>query len=301
MMRYLFLFLLLPLIGCTNPPSNFMVDIDLQGHRGTRGLYPENTIPAFLAALDIGVKTLELDVVSDAEGNVIVSHEPWMSATICSHPDGRPVSKEEQRSLNIFEMTYEEVASFDCGLRGHEGFPDQTAVAATKPKLVDVIDVVNAYAAEHGIPAPILNVEIKSNEDHDGVYNLAPAEFARLVYDVLVEKNMLDMSTIQSFDSRVLEAMHEIDPEVRTGWLVGNEDGFAVNMARLSFLPNIYTPNHKYVDTELVASVHDAGMLLVPWTVNDTERMRELIELGVDGIITDYPDRGRQLLDELSR
>ncbi len=300
-MRYLFLFLLLPLVGCTNPPSNFMVDIDLQGHRGTRGLYPENTLPAFFAALDIGVKTLELDVVSDADGTVIVSHEAWMSATICSHPDGRPVSKEEQRSLNIFEMTYDEVSSFDCGLRGHEGFPYQQAVAATKPKLVDVIDVVNAYAVEHGIPAPVFNVEIKSSKENDGVYNLPPADFAQMVYDVLVEKNVLDMSTIQAFDARILEAMHDIDPDVRTGWLIGNEDGFAVNMARLSFLPDIYTPNHKYVDAELVASVHDAGMLLVPWTVNETERMRELIDLGVDGIITDYPDRGRQLLDNFFR
>jgi len=83
-----------------------MVNIDLQGHRGARGLLPENTIPAFLKAMEFEVQTLELDLAIDVEGNVIVSHEPWMSAVICSHPDGSPVSEDEQKDLKIWEMTH---------------------------------------------------------------------------------------------------------------------------------------------------------------------------------------------------
>lgn len=300
MTRYLLSVAIVICSGCANPSLETMPDIDLQGHRGARGLLPENTIPAFLKALDIGVKTLELDVAVDAEGNVIVSHEPWISAGVCSHPDGRPVTEEEQHSLKIMEMTYEQVAAFDCGSRGHTGFPEQQAMAASKPKLIDLIRAVNTHIIQHGIPAPVYNVEIKSSEEGDGLYNPEVAEFVQIVHLLLSENDLLNHATIQSFDSRALEAMHSLDPDIRIGWLVGNDDGFESNMARLSFVPDIYTPNHNLVDALLVAQVHEAGMLLVPWTVNETDRMRELIEMGVDGIITDYPDRGRNLLNKLS-
>src|SRR5690554_2395804 len=101
-----------------------MRPFDLQCHRGARGLVPENTIAGFLVALDLGVTTLEMDAVISADGEVVVSHEPWMSAEICSHPDGRAVVEEEAPSLNIFEMAYEEVRRYDCGSRGHLRFPE---------------------------------------------------------------------------------------------------------------------------------------------------------------------------------
>ncbi|MDA0874917.1 MAG: glycerophosphodiester phosphodiesterase family protein [Bacteroidetes bacterium] len=113
--------------------------------------------------------------------------------------------------------------------------------------------------------------------------SLVLAEMARL--------ELLDRANVQSFDSRIMEEVRRQAPGVRLAWLVGNEDGFDANMARLSFVPDIYSPHHGLVDSTLVEAVRARGMTLIPWTINDPIRMKELIDLGVDGIITDYPDR----------
>jgi len=300
--------LLVALAGCTTEPTatteassgEAATVVEFQGHRGARGLLPENSIPGFIMALDLGVRTLELDVTITSDDVVVVSHEPWMSATICSHPDGRAVTEEEERSLNIFTLTAEEVASFDCGSRGHAGFPDQQPMSTIKPTLHDLVDSVERHVAEYGYPLPIYNVEVKSSVAGDGVNHPAPDDFALLVHSLLEDLGVLSRTTIQSFDPRALEAMNALDPDVTLGWLVGNENGYDENMARLTFRPDIYTPHHGLVSDSLVAAVHGAGMLLIPWTVNETDRMIELIELGVDAIITDYPDRGQHLLLTLS-
>ncbi|MDA1028875.1 MAG: glycerophosphodiester phosphodiesterase family protein [Bacteroidetes bacterium] len=274
---------------------------DLQGHRGARGLLPENTIPAFLLALDIGVTTLEMDAAISRDGEVILSHEPWFSAAICSHADGSPVTPEEEKSLIIFEMTAAEVAQFDCGLRGHPGFPEQQPMAVFKPRLKEVITAVNERVATRGLVAPRYNIEIKSSPEGDEKYHPSPEEFARQLYEVLKAFNLLQMADVQSFDARALEAMHAIDPSVRLVWLIANEDGVDTNLAKLTFLPDIYSPNFNLVDSVMVSSLHQKGVKVVPWTVNDPLKMKELIELGIDGLITDYPDRGKALIEELNK
>jgi len=283
------------------PPDESMIEFNLQGHRGARGLLPENSIPSFIKALEFGVQTLELDVSISADQEVIVTHEPWISSGICSHADGRPVGEDEERSLNIYELTAEEVAGYDCGSRGHGGFPGQARVSTIKPVLRDVVEAVDNYVTEHSIPAPVFNVEIKSSLQGEGVYHPGPEEFVSIVHAQLVELGIRDRTTIQSFDPRALEAMHLLDPEIAIGWLVGNEDGFEANMDRLTFVPDYYSPSHRLVSGQLTAAVHQAGMLLIPWTVNEADRMRELVDLGVDGLITDYPDRARSLLNSLTK
>ncbi|MDZ7755284.1 glycerophosphodiester phosphodiesterase family protein [Rhodohalobacter sp.] len=106
---------------------------DLQGHRGARGLMPENTIPAFLKAVELGVDTVEFDVVVTADGKILVSHEPWFNHLFSTKADGSPVTEEEERSFNIFEMTYEETQQFDVGKRGNPNFPNQEPMEVTKP------------------------------------------------------------------------------------------------------------------------------------------------------------------------
>src|SRR3989337_2955132 len=98
---------------------------DLQGHRGARGLRPENTIPAFVYAIDSGVTTIELDLVITKDNQIIVSHEPWMSASICLQPDGSQISGSEEKSFNIYKMDYAQIQQFDCGSKGNEKFPEQ--------------------------------------------------------------------------------------------------------------------------------------------------------------------------------
>lgn len=274
-----------------------LAQIDLQGHRGARGLLPENTIPSFLAALDHGVDTIELDVVISADERVVVSHEPWMSSAICRTPQGADVTAANEHALNIYEMTYDDVAAFDCGGRGHDGFPRQRPTAAAKPVLRHVLRVADGYAERTGRPLPRYNVEIKSNPDTDGRYHPGPEAFARLVHDVLATEDALERSYVQSFDPRSLQAMREIDPSVQLALLVSNDLGYAANLDRLGFTPKIYSPNQRLVDAALVESAHTDGVLVIPWTVNDREAMEDLLRLGVDGIITDYPEIGREVVD----
>ena len=268
--------------------------IDLQGHRGARGLLPENTIPAFLRAVDIGVSTLEMDVVINAEGHVVLSHEPWMSAKICTHPDGRKVSRREEKSLKIFAMSDAEVTGFDCGSRGHPDFPHQLALSVSKPLLAEVFQAV----AKHSARPVRYHIDIKSRPEYDLVFHAVVGEYAHTLYRVLHAQGVLGRTSIQSFDPRALEAVHTIDPEIATVLLVDNRKGLQTNLDRLSFVPDVYSPNYKRLNEAMVRSAHAQGVQVIPWTVNKAKTMRRLIAMGVDGLITDYPDLGIAVLLE---
>ena len=275
--------------------------IDLQGHRGARGLLPENTVPSLLLAVDLGVSTVELDVVVSLDSHVVVSHEPWFSHEICSKPDRTPGTEAEAHELNSFRMTYEEVKRYDCGSRGNARFPQQKKMAVSKPLLSDVIEAVERHAARSDRTPIYYNVEIKSKPEGDNTYHPEPATFARLVYQVLRDADVLKRSTIQSFDPRSLEAAHRLDSSITLALLVDNELGLDGNLDQLSFRPAIYSPNYRLVDRMLVDSLHAIGVRIIPWTVNETAEMESLLHLGVDGIITDYPDRGRAVVDAFAR
>ena len=281
--------------------SRQLTKFDLQGHRGARGLLPENTIPAFLRALDLGVNTLEMDVVINAQGNVFLSHEPWMSATICSYPDGRIVRPEESKRLNIYKMSDEEVRGFDCGSRGHRGFPRQQAMRVSKPLLHEVFDAVSLRTKETGREPVRFNIEIKSRAEHDGVFHPAVEEYARVLIMVLQQHDVIGRTSIQSFDPRALESAHRIDPEISLVLLVENELSFQENINRLSFKPDIYSPHHARVNEVLIEAARANEIRVIPWTVNDEQTMRKLITLGVDGLITDYPDLGLSVLASIER
>lgn len=289
------------LAGCaTATEPGTRTPFDLQGHRGARGLAPENTIPGFIRALELGVTTLELDAVIGGDGEVVVSHEPWFSSQICSHPDGRPVNEDEERDLKIFEMSYDQIVRFDFGSRGNTGFPGQQVMNVAKPLLTDVIRAVEAHVVSLESQRVFYNIEIKSTPERDGVHYSTVNEYAQLLVDVLNEQDILSFTSIQSFDPRALEAVKTIDPTISLVFLIDNDIGFSKNLDRLSFAPDIYSPHHLLVDKSLVEAVHRMDIKVIPWTVNDAERMNELIDAGVDGFITDYPDRGVALLATLS-
>lgn len=274
--------------------------IDLQGHRGARGLAPENTIPAFRRALAIGVTTLEMDVAIAGDGTVVVSHEPWMPPEKCLAPDGGRI--EDGKRHNLYEMSYEDVAAYDCGSLTLDDFPEQEPASAPKPRLTDVIQMAEAYVQEHDRPPTFYNVEIKSRPEWDGTYHPEPAAFAERVLAAVEETGVAPRTTIQSFDPRSLEAVHRQGASVRTALLVSwaRDDGLADNLDALSFVPDVYSPNARLVDANLVRAVHERGMQLIPWTVNEPEAMKRLLRLGVDGLITDYPDRGQAVLRDRS-
>lgn len=276
---------------------------DLQGHRGARGLLPENTIPAFRRALELGVTTLEMDVVITQDGEVVVSHEPWMSSVICMQPSGEPIPEDEEQAFNIYRMPYSEVAQFDCGSRPHPRFPEQENRDVSKPLLRDVIRMAEAYVEEHDRAPVYYNIETKSRPSWEGTFHPAPDTFAQRLYDVLAETGILNRAVVQSFDPRTLRATRAIDPEVRLALLVEGSmsKGLEADLEALGFIPAIYSPDYELVDAELIAAAHAKGMQVIPWTVNTADEMRALIELGVDGLITDYPNIGQEVVQEAAR
>lgn len=265
---------------------------DTQGHRGSRGLMPENTFPAMRTALDLAVRTLEMDVVITGDRKVVVSHEPWMGHEIASWPDGRPVTKEEEKSLNIYQMTYEEVSKFDVGMKPHPRFPQQQKLKVSKPLLSDLLDSIQQYMLTSRRPLPYFNIETKSQPAGDGIFHPAPEEFVELLMNVIREKEITDRVIIQSFDFRTLQYLHEKYPSIKTAMLIEPLDpkNLDQHLQSLGFTPTIYSPAHERVTEELVKSCHEKGMQIIPWTVNTKERIDALKKMGVDGIISDYPN-----------
>ena len=280
-------------------PSNRPA-FDLVGHRGARGLLPENSLPSFRKALEAGATTLEIDVVISKDSQVVVSHEPWMNHLICYTPDGTPITESDERSFNIFEMTYEEVAQYDCGKGGHPNFPRQESLSVRKPLLSEVIEMGEQSTRELG-GAPIwYNIEIKSRPEWDGKYTPSPDQFMQEVYEEIVEARVKDRTVIQSFDMRPLRVTRRLDSSIYLALLVrrGNEQTLAQNVAELGFVPDGYNPNYHLVDKDLVGEAHERGIDVIPWTVNTLEEMKRLRAMGVDGIITDYPNIGSELLSQ---
>lgn len=141
----------------------YIPKFDIQGHRGARGLKPENTIPAFMFALDSGATTLEMDLAITKDGQVIVSHEPWMSAAICLDPSGMEIKEKEEKKFNIFKMTYEQVKSWDCGSKKNVRFPEQENFSAVKPLLRDVIVTAENHIKNYSHYEVDYNLEINSS------------------------------------------------------------------------------------------------------------------------------------------
>lgn len=298
----LILIALIPLmmISGTGFSQKKLPTFDVQGHRGARGLRPENTIPAFITALDSGVTTVELDLAVTKDRQIIVSHEPWMSAAICLNPAGNAFTKKEEKDFNIYEMTYAEVTQFDCGSMGNSRFPEQVKMSLTKPLLKDVIIEVENHIKSFTRYEVDYNIEIKSNEDGDGKYHPNPADFSDLVYQLLDEYLPLDRVVIQSFDFRVLRYWHEKYPHIRLAALVENRKSVETHLEELGFYPAIYSPYYRNINDEKVKALHDMNIKVIPWTVNEVSEMLALKGMGVDGFITDYPDRAKQFTNTLN-
>lgn len=252
---------------------------------------PENTIPAFIRALELGVTTLELDVVISKDSQVVVSHEPFLSATICTNPDGEAIARAEEKQHNLYQMTYDEIRRSDCGSLTHPRFPKQEKIAAYKPLLTEVIDSVERYLQEHDRPPVWYNIETKSSKSGDGVFHPAPAEFVRLLLEVVWEKGIAERTIVQSFDVRTLQEAKQQAPELPQALLIENRRGIRKNLEKLGYTPKIYSPYFKLVDQKLRDYTQENGMRLIPWTVNRPQDIKKMLRLDVDGIISDYPDR----------
>jgi len=264
---------------------------DLQGHRGCRGLMPENTLPAFIKAVELGVTTLELDVVISADGQIVVSHEPWMSHEICLHPDGRPVKKSEAKKLNLYKIPYAEIQKYDCGLRVHPRFKDQEKMKVVKPTLAMVVDSVRKFIDDTNYKQPNYNIEIKSVPSEYNIYQPVPEKFVEMVVAEIQLLGIEEITTIQSFDINVLEVLNKrVGRKYTIAYLMEKGKDLNTNLRKLTFKPDIYSPRYKLVSEATVSTCHQQGIRIIPWTINDKEDMDIIKAWGCDGGITDYPD-----------
>lgn len=272
--------------------SSFAQNFDIQGHRGCRGLLPENTIEAFKKAITLGVTTLEMDVVISKDLQVVVSHEPYLSHEICLDKLGNFISEEKEKSFNLFAMNYSEIKECDCGSKKHPRFPEQTNIKTYKPLLSEVITFVEEFVRkEYPNKKIYYNIETKLEQEGDGIFHPNPNDFVALLIKVLHQKNIEDRVFIQSFDVRTLQYLHSNYPEYKTVLLVENKLSIAKNLAILGFTPTVYSPDFHLLNSRKIKELQQKNIRVIPWTVNETKDMQRLIAMGVDGIITDYPNR----------
>jgi glycerophosphoryl diester phosphodiesterase len=305
------------------PPRRF----DLQAHRGGLGLVTESTLEAFANALELGVSTLELDVQITEDQRAVVTHDRQVSAAKCRDTAPAFPGDPEYPYVGDFvrNLTLAQVRTLACD-RPLPQFPAQRVVAGARmPLLTDVLDLVACYRADD----VRLNVETKV--EAGAPEQTAPREqFVQIVARQVREARLLDQVTIQSFDWGALMRMREVEPRLplvaltngdflqigRPGaspWLGGidvDDFGGSLVAAAASFGADAISPVHgnpqdgrvgdpgyvPYTTPALVSEAHDSGLLVIPWTVDDPPTMASLMDAGVDGLITDYPDRLRTVM-----
>lgn len=282
--------------GVVQPPRNF----DIEGHRGCRGLMPENSIPAFLKAVELGVNTLELDVVVSQDRQLVVSHDHFFAADFTLDPEGKRILPEQQTEHNLFRMNYAEIKKYDVGSIGNPKFPEQAKVKTYKPLLSEVFKETQKYIKEHRLPQVRYNVETKSAPAGDNINHPAPAVFARLLYDEIIKNKMQQHVTIQSFDVRTLQEFKKYPVKLPLGLLVENQDGVQRNIERLGFQPDVYSPHFRLVDEQTVTYCREKGIKIVPWTINEISDLERMKKFDLDGVITDYPDRALKVFGRSS-
>ena len=298
-------------VGAGNLPPDF----DAEGHRGARGLLPENTLPAFETALDLGVTTLELDLHFTQDGEVVVWHDPILDDTKCRLPatpadPEAPDPRNPLRRIFISQQPLSVVQSYRCDLNpDSERFPQQTAVSTQLAgddyriiTLHELFDFVEQYAnselktevQRNNATTVQFNIETKREPDHpeyidDGFNGGDAGPFELAILEIVHGRSLTERVIIQSFDHRSLRTIRDLDSEIRLAALTTGGEAKLDVYAAYKF--NIWSPNQRDVTAELVAKAHEEGLLVIPWTVNEVEDMQRLIEWGVDGLISDYPDR----------
>ena len=294
---------------------------DSQGHRGARGLLAENTLPAFAKALAIGVNTLELDIAVTSDNIIVITHNPKLQAETTRDKDGAWL---DETGPAIHSLTLQQIKSYDVGrlksgTKYQARFPQQQGLDGVSiPTLVELIQLIK----RSGNTQVRLNIETKLQPKKPELYP-DPDIFIDLLLKTLKRQDFVNRVTIQSFDWRSLQEVQKQAPAIPTsyltvqqGWMdniqsgepgpsiwtagydIDNYDGNTVEMIKAAG-GNIWSSHHRNVSSSSINQAHALGLKVKVWTVNNTDRMQTLINMGVDGIITDYPDKLRQVLKNL--
>ncbi|WP_223652852.1 glycerophosphodiester phosphodiesterase family protein [Hymenobacter psoromatis] len=265
---------------------------EVHGHRGCRGLYPENTIPAFLHALQLGVDVLELDVVISLDQQVVVSHEPWLAAHLGTGPAGELIDPQQEQKFNLYQLPYPLIRRCLVGQEPHPEFPRQQPVPSYRPLLREVLQATEAACRQAGRAAVGYSVELKSTPAGDAIYHPQPTRFVELVLAELDAAGVLARTTLLSFDQRILQATRRLLP-TQPLCLLSEEPTLGASLfGQLGFVPETFGPDFQLLSTRLVQQLaaHYPTLRIVPWTVNTVPDIQQAITWRVAGITTDYPD-----------
>jgi glycerophosphoryl diester phosphodiesterase len=263
--------------------------IDVQGHRGARGYRPENTLPSFSRALELGVTTLELDVGVTRDGVVVIHHDRGLNPDLARGPDGQWVS----RAVPIHSLTYAELQRYDVGrLRPGSDyarrFPQQQPLDGTRiPKLSELFELTK----NHGT----IRFNIEPKMDAAALDETLPAdEFARALIAEVRKAGVQDRTTVQAFHWPVLKVVEREAPEMATVYCT---EGAGSEPARVhSAGGKIWSPDYQTVTLKKLEAARKSQMKVTVWTVNESPDIERMIAMGVDGIASDYPDRVLQQL-----
>lgn len=286
---------------------------DLQGHRGARGLAPENTLPAFERALELGVTTLELDVGITADGVVVVAHDPYLNPLITRDASGQWLAG--TRGPLLKSLTYAQLQAYDVGRIKPDSpyagtFNLQQPRDGTRiPTLAQVFDLVKARGASQ----VRFNIETKLNPGQPDD-TVSPEAMAQALLKAVRDAGMAQRVAIQSFDWRTLRIVQQQEPAIPTvcltiqtanndnvrdgSWNAGfkiADHGSAPRLAKAAGCA-VWSANGGAVTEALVREAQSIGLKAIPWTINNPADMERLIGWGVDGLITDYPDRLREVM-----
>ncbi len=277
-------FLILVLLSALPVTVGGSPGLDVQGHRGCRGLRPENTLPAFEKALKLGVTTLEMDIQTTSDRVLVVTHDQQLNAKHCVSATGDRVPRDPFKDLR-----FEQLAQIDCGSRPSSKFPEQKPVpGAGIPRLEQVFDL--ARDADYPVQ---LSIEIKMQKRKHGI---PIDEVARLLVDLVRRYGFETRTIVQSFDAEALNAVKELAPELRRSVLVRSRSNYD-RLLRETGSP-ILSPRYDRLKRKDVTRFQEQGIHVIPWTVNKPDDIRRMIAWGVDGIIPDYPDRVLAALNE---
>lgn len=269
-----------------------MAKIEVQGHRGARSVLPENTLAAFQYALEAGVDTLELDMGVTNDGVVVVVHDQKINPIICEYKNGEPINDE----LWIHQLSLQQIKSIDCGSRINPRFPKQKLLpGSTIPTLAEVFQLIKNSPLDNA-KTVLFNIETKSNPEIPYAQPM-PEDFVKAVLAVVNEYNMVERVCLQSFDHRTLIEAHHQAPQILRSALFEESPANWV-LAAQQAKAQIVSPNFQLLDAESVITMQQAGLRVIPWTANTAEQWQSLIDLGVDGIISDDP---KALLEFLGR
>jgi glycerophosphoryl diester phosphodiesterase len=263
---------------------------EIHGHRGCRGYFPENTLQGFIHAISLNTDAIEMDVVISQDHQVVVSHEHFMHHKKCLKPNLKKITKEEEKSLFLYQMDYTVIKDFDCGLLPHPSFPLVKNMVAYKPLLSEVIEHVEKACLGMARLPIIYNIEIKSEVSMIGKAQPDYDTFVQLVIDIIYKFRIENRVVIQSFDKEILKTIKKAYPNLALSLLIEDDLDPFFHIKELGFLPTVLASDYNYLNAENVLKLQLQNIRVFAFTVNQLKSINEMLAFGVDAIISDYPD-----------